>query len=609
MRFELYSTPNSAPITNCLRLVLALCNHQFEDIVLSTSEEEKDKLSSLRTVKCLPVLFDHDNFMEMVPRMSTIHEIVRSSIFISSNPKDAVRADSFCEIIMTWLDNIDSDIYFSSEQCQTRLAVLKRIVQHFGGFSTLSNVYKAPLRNDSSRSGDMQHSITYGDYLLWLYLHYEMKSSCGHKVVENDTDMFQIYSALNNRAEIMEFASKYDLIYSNSPKHNWMFAVGIPRPVQISTDIAAGQELGTICVTGASGFLGSWITLKLLLKGYRVHATVRHYSSTDLDPKDGKVMKSWSHLLKFPNAKTHLRLFNADLISSNPDTSEPVDGECVESFKRAMEGAVCVFHTASPFHMDSSNSPETEFLEPAVRGTRNVLKATLETPSVKRVVVTSSTAAIYSHPRRSDHWYTEDDWSDEEYMRANNMWYALSKTLAEKEAWRIVGTASEGLNPFYPESEELYERPNCAPNLEIVTLCPTLVLGPLLSNRMNASNRTILDIMDGKKKIDRSAQKCLVDVRDVADAHIQAMENPHAKGTRVMLVAGSIPWFTVAEIIKDTIPNNKVEIDASLNVPEAPVQGLCSTLAAYQLGVQFMPLEITIADTAADIARRGFFKP
>lgn len=127
-----------------------------------------------------------------------------------------------------------------------------------------------------------------------------------------------------------------------------------------------------VAITGASGFLGSCIVKELLIRGYRVVGTVR---------EPGNAQKT-QHLTTLPHANTHLALVQADLIASE-----------VDRFIEAFRGCRAVLHTASPFFLDSPS--KDSLLKPALLGTEKILKAVQACPSVRKLIVTSSTAAIY----------------------------------------------------------------------------------------------------------------------------------------------------------------------------------------------------------------------
>ncbi|MBA0672435.1 hypothetical protein Goklo_025146, partial [Gossypium klotzschianum] len=152
----------------------------------------------------------------------------------------------------------------------------------------------------------------------------------------------------------------------------------------------------TVCVTGASGYIASWLVKQLLLRGYTVKASVR-------DPNDPRKTR---HLLGLEGAEGRLKLFKADLLEQG-------------SFDSVVEGCVGVFHTASPFYHDVLD-PQAELLDPAVKGTLNVLSSCAKTPSVKRVVLTSSIAAVaYNGKPRTPDVVVDENWfSDPDYCKS-----------------------------------------------------------------------------------------------------------------------------------------------------------------------------------------------
>jgi len=280
---------------------------------------------------------------------------------------------------------------------------------------------------------------------------------------------------------------------------------------------AAGK---TVCVTGAGGFVASWLVKLLLSRGqYMVRGTVR-------DPGASKN----AHLKALDDAGERLQLLKADLLDYNNVAS-------------AVSGCEGVFHVASPVPSGRSSNPEVEVIGPAVTGTANVLKACYEA-KVGRVVVVSSIAAVSNNPN----WpkgkaFDEDSWSDEEYCRKNEDWYNLSKTLAEREAFA------------YAEKT----------GLDVVAICPSLVLGPLMQSTINASSKILLNYFKGDRDTVENRLRNIVDVRDVTDALLLAYEKPEASG-RYICSSHPIKVSDMISILKNlyptySYPKNFVEVE------------------------------------------------
>ncbi|CAN6450051.1 unnamed protein product [Victoria cruziana] len=238
----------------------------------------------------------------------------------------------------------------------------------------------------------------------------------------------------------------------------------------------AGQ---TVCVTGAGGFIASWLVKMLLGKGYTVKGTVRNPA----DPKN-------SHLRNLEGADERLVLCRADLLD-------------YDSLLNAIQGCQGVFHTASPV----TDDPE-EMVEPAVRGAKNVIQAAAEA-GVRRVVFTSSIGAVYMDPNREPHVVVDENcWSDLDFCKDTKNWYCYGKTVAEQTAWK--------------EAEEK--------GVDLVVVNPVLVLGPLLQPTVNASTVHIMKYLTGAVKTYANSVQAYVHVKDVALAHILVFENPAASG-------------------------------------------------------------------------------
>jgi nucleoside-diphosphate-sugar epimerase len=246
-----------------------------------------------------------------------------------------------------------------------------------------------------------------------------------------------------------------------------------------------------VLVTGANGYVASWLVKKLLTEGITVHAAVRN------PKKKEKII----HLVNLANSLPgNIRFFESDLLNEG-------------SYQEAMEGCELVYHTASPFITDVKDA-ERDLLIPAEKGTENVLNSAKVVQSVKRVVVTSSCAAMYtdaidtinSPKGRID----EDVWN--ETASKDYQPYMFSKTLAEKKAWEIAKSQS---------------------NWDLVTINPSFVMGPALNAAYTTSESINVLKMFASGEMKNGAPKMgvgVVDVRDVAEAHYNAGFMPEANG-------------------------------------------------------------------------------
>ncbi|KAI4302512.1 hypothetical protein MLD38_038247 [Melastoma candidum] len=325
--------------------------------------------------------------------------------------------------------------------------------------------------------------------------------------------------------------------------------------------MASAGSSYTVCVTGASGYIASWLVKLLLQRGYSVRATVRN-------PDDPR---KTAHLMALDGARERLRLFKAELLEEG-------------AFDSAVAGCDGVFHTASPVFFTAAD-PKTELIDPAVEGTLNVLRSCSKAPSIKRIVLTSSIAAVSFNgkPLTSDVLVDETWFSDPKFCEETKIWYILSKTLAERAAWE-----------FAEENR-----------LNMVTINPGLVIGPLLQPTVNATAEIIFNLVNGAKTFPNTCYR-FVDVRDVANAHILAYENPSASG-RYCLAGRAMHIQDVVKVLHDFFPTlnlpDKCEDDKSL----AQTYQVSKT-RAEGLGVSFTPIEISIRDTVDSLKEKGLLE-
>jgi nucleoside-diphosphate-sugar epimerase len=266
--------------------------------------------------------------------------------------------------------------------------------------------------------------------------------------------------------------------------------------------------MSTVLVTGGSGFIGSHCILQLLTAGHQVRTTVR---SLKREPEVRAMLKEGG---ADPQSYSRLSFFAADL-------------EDDAGWSEAVAGCDYVLHVASPF---PSNVPKNDddLIVPAREGALRVLRAARDA-GVKRVVLTSSFAAIgYGHPPQ-DAPFNETDWTD---LTADGLTaYVKSKTIAERAAWDFI--AREG------------------GKLELSVVNPVGVFGPVLGPDYSTSILIVQRMMDGA--VPGLPKLCFgaVDVRDVADLHIRAMTHPAAKGERFLAIAGDfLSMIEIAKLLK-----------------------------------------------------------
>lgn len=271
------------------------------------------------------------------------------------------------------------------------------------------------------------------------------------------------------------------------------------------------SEKKTYCVTGASGYIGSWLVKSLLQRGHQVHATVR-------DPEKSK------YLLKEWEGEDRVKLFRADLMEEG-------------SFEDAVRGCCGIFHVAAPMEFQVSVKEQGEdidsyvrnkVIEPAIRGTLNVLKACLNSSSVRRVVFTSSISTLTAKDQslEEEYWIPVVDEScknpiDLIWRKKPSGWvYVLMKLLTEEAALR-----------FSQEN-----------GIDMVSVITTTVAGSFITSRVPSSIQVLLSPITGDPPQlfpilvavnSRMGSICLVHIADICSAHIFLMEHPGAEGSYV----------------------------------------------------------------------------
>ncbi|KAK6134066.1 hypothetical protein DH2020_032163 [Rehmannia glutinosa] len=270
------------------------------------------------------------------------------------------------------------------------------------------------------------------------------------------------------------------------------------------------------CVTGGTGFIAAYLIKSLLENGHIVRTTVR-------DPENVEKM---SYLWELNGAKERLKIMKADLVEEG-------------SFDDAVEGVDGVFHTASPVLVpyDDNIMASTNLVDPCIKGTLNVLNSCKKATSVKRVVLTSSCSSIrYRYDVEQVSPLNESHWSDPEYCKNNNMWYAYAKTIAEKEAWKIAEESG----------------------IDLVVVNPSFVVGPLLAPQPTSTLLVILTVVKGLRGEYPNMTLGFVHIDDVVNAHILAMEESKASG-RLICSSSVAHWSEIIEMLRAKYPSYPYE--------------------------------------------------
>ncbi len=335
------------------------------------------------------------------------------------------------------------------------------------------------------------------------------------------------------------------------------------------------MEQGTVLVTGGTGYIAGFCIARLIQDGVRVRTTARS-------------------LKRAPDLQATFRgieVIEADLMAD-------------AGWAKATEGCTHVLHVASPLPLQNPKNDD-ELVRPARDGALRVLNAARDA-GVRRVVMTSSTAAVaYGHGSRTTPW-TEQDWSSPD-DRTDSSAYERSKMIAERAAWDWLAKEGGGL--------------------ELVTVCPGAVLGPLMGKDYSASLDIVKKLLDGSLPGLPRFGWPLVDVRDIADLHVRAMHAPAAAGERYI---GGSEFFWMADIAamlragdpglgkrvpKRTLPDWLIRLSALFDPvvrdrlfelgKQRPVT---SEKARRELGWLPRPVAETVRDTAESLRTAGIVK-
>ncbi|KAH6890869.1 D-lactaldehyde dehydrogenase [Coprinopsis sp. MPI-PUGE-AT-0042] len=335
-----------------------------------------------------------------------------------------------------------------------------------------------------------------------------------------------------------------------------------------------------VLVTGANGYIALWIIKLLLERGNSVRAAVRSESK-------GR------HLLEL--FKSYGNKIELAIV---PDMTK--DG----AWDEAIQGVQAVEHTATPISLENQKPNPADFVEPAVAGTVRILESALKYKSdIKRVVITSSLAAVASmaDPPRT---YTEEDWNETslklvEEKGSEAGWleiYSASKTRAEKAAW------------------DFYKKHKDDVAWDLTVILPPMVFGPTLGEAsspqsINGSvqmfwNNVVSEAPKAKEQL--GSPTVWVDVRDLAEGHILALEKEKAGGERIFVSAGQGVWQDFVDVAYKLNPPGRKLSPGFPELSREPLIKLSSTKAAEILGVKTRSVEEVVKDSLEDFAKRGF---
>lgn len=345
----------------------------------------------------------------------------------------------------------------------------------------------------------------------------------------------------------------------------------------------------TVLITGVSGYVGSWCTQNALEAGYDVVGTVRDPASDKCgflrDAMEGNKSSKMS-----AKAAGRLTLVKADLLSGDAAWDEVFSGQ-----KQRID---YVMHTASPYFGKEPSDPD-DYIRPAVEGTKSVVHAAIK-HGVKRIVFTSTVGTMW-FPIVDGKTYTSESWSEIE----GNSSYGKSKTLAEQAAWDLVKGTS----------------------VELTTIHPMFITGPTLYTDSTLikgfeSGEMVVKIMAGKFPMVPNLRMGVSDVRDVAKAHLLALEKPEAANQR-FICCGETLWFPdIVALFSEAKPEFKIP---TKTMPSwlVYVASLCSpamnrakmgvdkdfsvdtSLIRDKLGLTLIPESQTVRDMMEDFIKIG----
>ncbi len=342
------------------------------------------------------------------------------------------------------------------------------------------------------------------------------------------------------------------------------------------------SDKSLILVTGASGFVGKWTTIRLLQAGYRVRGTIR-------SARKAEQVRAAAGSEAGSEALDRLELIEADILDDR-------------GWSDAMRGVTAVMHIATAIRADEPKDTSL-VIRPAIEGTARVLRFAQEA-GINRVILTSSIATVgYGHGQTTGRRvYNETHFTDLENMRWT--WaYCVGKTKAERAAWEFAR----------------------AHGIALTTIHTGAIIGPALDVDASISIIMVTGLMDGTTPAMPSNGFSIIDVRDVADMHVAALEKPEAQGERYLATAEYVPFPKVADVLREAYPDRRI---TRRNVPDwlikviaafgGPARQIINDIGNEKvfdgrkgealLGRTYVPARQSIIDTAESALKLGLIK-
>ncbi|KAI0631858.1 NAD-P-binding protein [Trametes polyzona] len=346
-----------------------------------------------------------------------------------------------------------------------------------------------------------------------------------------------------------------------------------------------------IIVTGANGYIGLWVVYELLKRGYSVHAAVR--STTKVETLTAILRR------RLPEASDRLTGFVVPDITAD------------QAFDEAMRGVEGVIHTASPV-TDSMNTPEA-YIEPAVNGVSSVLGSALRSKSVRRVVITGSIGGVANSIDPPPGVHTEDHWNDVAIQVVEEkggdapgiVMYDASKTLSERAAWAFMAAHE-------PEA-----------HFDLCVINPSYTFGPVIDDTLSSPSALSVTPLLMYKMVfatpappDRQPKRLnYVDIRDVTEIHIRALEVEEAGGERIIVNSEVASWddwlhaaarLGVADVDEPEVDREAVA-DESLAESDRPEYPFFANDKVKRIfGIKMRTVPDTMEGVVRDFRERGW---